>query len=287
MQLTTSRLSVTVDEPGTTYRGSRFDWSGIASQVVLDNTHSFLSQESGGGYVGTAGIGLCTEFGTTTPVGYNDAAVGARFPKIGIGRLTRTSEKAYFFFDPYPIEPFALQVESDGSSATFRMPDCRCGKFHFDYVKTLRAVDDRLTIECSLANKGQEPIVTEEYCHNFLVVDRQPVGPDYRLELPFEIKPADISEPCRVTGRQITLERTPETYFYLTQPAGLPAGPLSWKLTHVPSGAGIEVTEHFTPHGFELWGMAHVISPEFLIWLDVQPGKEWSWKREYRFFARS
>src|SRR5688572_25534831 len=87
LHLISDRLRVDIATPGSsTYAGSRFDWTGLITQVTLDGRHTFCGQEATDG-TGTGGIGLCNEFGIFEPVGYDDARVGDQFPKLGIGLL--------------------------------------------------------------------------------------------------------------------------------------------------------------------------------------------------------
>jgi hypothetical protein len=53
---------------------------------------------------------------------------------------------------------------------------------------------------------------------------------------------------------------------------------------HQPSGQGLRVTEQFPLFKFAVWGMSHVISPEFFFWIELQSGHTQTWKREYTFF---
>ena len=69
MQIVSSRLAVEISEPGTLYRGARFDWTGFVTQVTLDQQHTFCAPEALPGGRGTGGMGLCNEFGIRQPLG--------------------------------------------------------------------------------------------------------------------------------------------------------------------------------------------------------------------------
>ena len=87
------------------YRGPRFDWSGIVGCASL-NGHTFFGEwfnrydpEGNDAVTGPA-----EEFRhPTSELGYDDAAPGGLFLKIGVGLLRRTDEKPYRFGGAYPI----------------------------------------------------------------------------------------------------------------------------------------------------------------------------------------
>ena len=110
IELRTDRLHVQIAEPGTLYRGSRFDWTSFITQVTLDEEHTFCTPESLVAGEGTGGIGLCSEFNISRPIGYDQAQPGQKFPKLGVGLLTRPDTCTYAFDIPYTICPFPIQT---------------------------------------------------------------------------------------------------------------------------------------------------------------------------------
>ena len=101
--IASDRLQVEIAEPQTIYCSSRFDWTGFITQVTLDKERTFCVPEAIDG-TGTGGHGLCNEFGITRPIGFDDAAPGETFPKIGVGLLRRPDAEAYSFGRDYEIE---------------------------------------------------------------------------------------------------------------------------------------------------------------------------------------
>jgi hypothetical protein len=284
MELHTKRLRVVVDEAGVLGHGSRFDRTGVCTQVFLDDRFSFLGQEAHGDYTGTGGVGLCGEFGIETPIGYAAVGPGESFPKIGIGALQRVSDAAYSFMQEYPLKPFPFTVRRDDNAVGFQAAGCECGPWRFDYSKWLVVDDTTLRIEYRVVNRGGLPIRTEEYCHNFMRIADEDISEQLVLECSFPLAPQLNDPRAHIAGRAVRLTQLHKGYLLLVQKEALPTDPVTWTL-RLPGKAGVAVTEDFPLHRFTLWSMTHAISPEFLIWLDIAPGAEKRWQRTYRFFA--
>ena len=83
-------LQLEIQEPGKGYCGSRFDWTGQITQIRYRRQHTFCTEETvDPALVNKLGRGLYNEFGIDQPLGYHDCSVGDKFPKIGIGLITR------------------------------------------------------------------------------------------------------------------------------------------------------------------------------------------------------
>jgi len=282
MQLTSARLTVDVAEPGVLYHGSRFDWTGFITQVTLDGAHTFCVPEPGD--TSTGGAGLCTEFGIFAPIGYDEAGVGETFPKLGVGVLTKPDVAPYSFARPYPLIPYPLAVQREAASATFTMAPLACNGYAARYRKTLTVSENRLTIACTLDNCGEKSLRTHEYCHNFLCIDGHAIGPDYRLHLPYPITFTEQPEIIAVEGQELSWRRVAKEGFY-GRPTGFNSrADTGWELRHTPSGVGLCERGDFPLAMLALWGTAEVVSPEMFIDIDLPPGAEMKWSREYTFF---
>lgn len=276
-------LEVTVRKPGTYYNGSRFDWTGWVSSITLHNRHTFCTDESLTPGEGTGGSGLCNEFGIFQPIGYEEALLGGQFPKLGVGLLTRPDEASYKFSRPYMVEPFFIETKADDSKVTFTVHAHPCNGYAAKLVKTLSVKDNLLSIAYELVNLGEKTIVTHEYCHNFVALNGNPLGPDYRLKLPmtptFSSEP---SSPLDFKDGHMTWAYTPEQPFYSRLSGPFPPG-LQWELTH-KSGVGMRESVDFSPGFIALWGDAHVISPEVFMEIAALSGQTIRWVRQFDFF---
>ena len=222
------------DEP-TYYKSSRFDWSsnigtittrrqgvggkGKQQQHVLYGSdmwrqpHDPESTE--------AGVGLASEFGvgddgsfcnfqcgwhkdnevTNGVLGYDQAAVGETFLKIGVGALIKGScpdcdpTSIYKFNSEYefarpPVWRFTQNDENKGSSdgsserSSIRLWNEEVlHEYGYRIVKDVTLTDDQLLITTTLTNIGRVPMATAWYSHNFFTCDSKPVGPGYSVDL--------------------------------------------------------------------------------------------------------
>jgi len=274
--LSSDRLAVEITEPGAVYRGSRFDWTGTAVQVTLDGRHTFCGAEPPGG---TGGVGLHNEFGLFAAIGYDEAAPGEKFPKMGVGLLTRPDDGPYQFARPHEIEPFPMTASATGDAAQFTTEPRECRGYAARLVKRLAADGDTLRIGYELENTGAKPLETHEYVHNFLCLDGQPVGLDYRLSVP-TMGLDWLTPPLRADGGRITWAQAPAEAFYGRTSEFSNAAPC-WKL----SCGGLAVRECTDRpwDTFALWGTDTVVSPEAFVAVRVPPGGRMTWERTYTF----
>lgn len=281
-ELATPRLTVRVAKPGFLYQRTRFDWTGMVTDVWLDQQHSFCSVESPNPLVGAGGIGLCGEFGIHEPVGYAEAPIGTGFPKIGVGNLTKEDAADYFFMRPYPCEPYPCTVATHAAGLVFTQSPLPCNGYAVHYVKTITVSDNRLHMVMTLHNTGSKPIETTEYNHNFLQIDKTPVGSAYRLLL---------SAALPLTRQDGSIWSSDGTLTWPNGEAGfygvcnqIPAADsFQWTLHNRLTGASVRERVDFHPLRFACWGMPHVISPEVFRLVRLQPGEITSWTREWTF----
>ncbi len=288
--LNSDRLSVEIARPGALYAGTRFDWSGFITQVTLDGRHTFCVPEDYRPGQGTGGIGLCNEFGIDMPVGFEGTQPGDLFPKLGIGLLTRLDKPDYSFWYPHKVaQPFPIEVEASTSSVTFTVQPLECRGYAARLVKTISVSGNRLAIQYRLENTGSQPITTNEYVHNFVGIDRQPIGPAYGFaflqEVAYEPGMMHNVEVLAPDGCDLTFRRDLEAPFYVRLANLAASRQPQWVLVHRPSGVTISETVDFAPSRLALWGTAHVISAEVFHDIHLQPGQTDAWRREYEFYG--
>jgi hypothetical protein len=313
--LNNSRLRVEIAQPGTIYQGTRFDWSAFITQVTLDGQHTFCMPESLQTGKGTGGIGLCNEFGNELAVGYEDAQPGEPFPKLGIGLLRRPDDGRYNFFRPYEIvEKFPIQVDGGAELARFTVQPLDCRGYAARLEKTVRLVENALVIDYRLENIGSQPLITHEYCHNFLGINQQPIGPDYQLQFPQAVtrepppggmgkmappalrwlpKPllnwlvktalSRMGQAMLLKEKTITWNETPKNAFFARLTGFQPRQEAQWELLHQPSGLRVSESDDFPPTRLVVWGTAHVVSAEVYTDINLAPGEVKHWSRRYVF----
>ncbi|MFD1775273.1 hypothetical protein [Paenibacillus rhizophilus] len=275
--------------------GSRFDRTGWITQVRLTSgpeIHEFCMPESMEAGRGTGGTGLCGEFGISSPAGYDEAAAGGQFSKIGVGLLTKRENEDYHFSGQYPVLPYSVLTEVKEGSIRFVVMPAECGGYAFRLEKRVALRKASIEIDYVLENLGSRPLKTDEYVHNFLAIDRHPIGPDYRLRFPVpvdfdEVESDYTSGLLAAEGREIGWRSMPDREFYARLPGWADSVPYYWELTHMPSGAGVRESGDFAADRCALWGKSHVVSPEIFISLELSPGSSRGWRRTYEFFHYS
>jgi hypothetical protein len=288
MILESSRLSVEVAEPGARYRGTRFDWTAHIVEVELDGRHRFCTSESLQPGTGSGGSGLCNEFGLERPLGFDEAAPGEEFPKLGIGLLTRPDAAPCDHMRTYPLAPFAMACERTARGARWTVEPRACRGYAVRLCKELEVEGAGLSLTYRLDNLGQRAIRTNEYNHNFIAIDGHPIGPDYALATsgPIAALPGAQGVAVAAGGFRWSGEIGAGRTFSarcLSAP-GL-RGSFGWTLRHQPSGVEVSESIDRPPAFIGLWGMAHVVSPELFVDIDLATGASMEWRRDYRFSA--
>ena len=189
------------------YRGTRFDWSGVIASLEYGGhnyygpwfermdpaVHDFIYEGPGKAVIAgpsSAISGPVEEFGTAA--GYEEAKAGGTFVKFGVGVLRKPDDSAYDHYRLYEVaDPgkWTVRRKADSLEFTQEVSDPSSG-YGYIYRKTVRLVKGKpeMVLEHSIKNTGQKPIDTSSYNHNFLVLDKQPPGPDFTIAFPFAIK---------------------------------------------------------------------------------------------------
>ncbi|MDQ2086790.1 hypothetical protein RBH29_10175 [Herbivorax sp. ANBcel31] len=283
--LNNERLKVEIDYPGNNYKGSRFDWTGFITEILLDDKYSFCTKESLVSGKGSGGIGLCNEFGIHTPLGYTSAKPKEKFPKLGIGLLTRSDESDYFFFDKYEVSPFNFIISKKSDSITFITEPSECNGYAVKMTKKISIKDNFLVIDYLLENTGSKEIITEEYCHNFISINKNPVGSGYMLNFPYDINIKEVPEVLTFNENKISLNKNPKKDFHCNIEGFNAVDNHYWELVFEPLKTGVREHSNFPVKSVALWGNTHVISPEVFIDVNIKPGKTQKWTRKYEFFT--
>ncbi len=292
IKLENELLRLDIQTPGNPYRGSRFDWTGQIVQVTYMNKHSFCTTELiNGQLINEKGRGLYNEFGIDQAVGYDDCPVGGKFPKIGVGLLTKDSNKPYDFFHNYEIQrySFPYSVEKD-KVQFFCEAEENKHEYSFQLEKQIQLNRNSFTINYTLRNKGSKTIRTNEYVHNFLSINNKNISSDYKLSFPFKVNPqkfnqlVDPNDILDINDESLTWKSVPTVPFFIAGLNGDYNGKGSWSLINVKENVGIKETTSFNVRKMNLWGNTHVVSPELFVNIIVPPESEYSWFRTFTVF---
>ena len=194
------------------YRGTRFDWSGQISSLKTKN-HEYFGQwfERYDPKLHDAIMGPVEEFRTgSSGLGYDEAAVGGEFVRIGVGVLKKPEEKAFQSFRTYEILDAGKWSVKQGKDWIQFTHDLKGPNgYAYRYTKKIRLVkgQPQMVIEHALKNTGTKRIETSQYNHNFFVMDSQPTGPEASVKFPFELKAVREfqGEGNNITARKLTV----------------------------------------------------------------------------------
>jgi len=294
IRLKNEYLCLDIQKPGCPYRGSRFDWTGQIVQITFLDKYTFCTTETLNEQMfDKQGRGLYNEFGIDQPVGYNDCPVGWKFPKIGVGLLTKGTNKPYDFFYDYPVTPYSFPYAVENTKAQFFCETEKSREFAFQLDKRIELDKKTFTIHYSLSNCGKKVIKTNEYVHNFLSINRRPIDANYKLSIPFEIRREKLEQivnpdnVVKVDGNSITWNSKPKEPFFFSGINNHTKGKASWTLIHEQEKIGIQESSDFDIQKINVWGNGHVVSPEIYFQIEVVPGEMLEWSRKYKVFTLS
>jgi hypothetical protein len=289
------------------YRGTRFDWSGVVADLEYKG-HSYYGPWFTGTdpnvsdfiYKGSEIIaGPCSaisgpveEFNPA--LGYDDAKAGGTFLKIGVGILRKTDDQPYSPYHLFPIVnggKWSVSKGADFVEFTQELKDPASG-YGYIYRKKLSLVKGKpeMTIEHSLKNVGTQPIHTNVYDHNFLVLDKQQTNAAFSIRFPFDVTatPPPDKEMAEIRKNQIlyrkTLEGEERVYFSIDG-FGKSASDYKVRVENTKANAGMTITGDHPLFKASLWSIRSVIAVEPFIDLSIEPGAESQWKYDYEYYT--
>ena len=287
LKIASRRLEIEIPLPGESPNDTcRFDRAGFISSIILDGKHSFCAAEPTNLVHPTSGgLGLCNEF--KFDAACDEADAGEMFPKFGIGLFVKPDDKPFCFFHRYDAKPFSIEYEHKPDSVVFNTEPMPCLGYALKHTKTITVNDNLLKMRVIIENTGEKTVAMQEYCHNFLTIDRLPLGPAYRVDIPgLSDRGTEI-----LTG---TIKGNGNGYAfsdYNSRAALVEAAeaelsdtvPFTWKMSNSDSPAFIEVTEYFKPVSLAMWAIDHIISLEVFKGITLKPGQMQEWTRTWLF----
>jgi hypothetical protein len=276
------------------YRGTRFDWSGIISSLQFGE-HEYFGRwyEHHDPKIHDAITGPVEEFRTDDKgLGYDEAKAGGTFVRIGIGTVRKPTETAYRPFETYEIvDPgkWTIHKHKDRIEFTHRLQSNE--GYAYVYRKTVRLVKGKpeLTIEHSLKNTGRKVIETTQYNHNFFVIDHEVVGPDVAAKFVFTPVPQrGFSNRAEVRGQQIVFPRELEGKNGVFSELGGSSKDVKdydFRVENLKSHAGVHITSDQPLEKVNFWAIRTVAAVEPYILLRIEPGKISRWTVRYDFYA--
>ena len=288
------------------YRGTRFDWSGVISRLQCDG-HEYYGawfterQPSVRDFIfrgadivagpHSAITGPAEEF--VAPQGYDSAQPDETFVKIGVGVLRRMDATEYSCYDNYELVDsgkWSTRQNAGSIEFTQEIADPVSG-YGYEYTKTVSLVDQRpeLVIAHTLRNTGRLPIRTPQYNHNFLTLDRTPIGPAFVITLPFAARTtANLAPFAAISGNRIVYRAELSGDDVLGFPVhgfGNSQSDYDIRIENQQTGAGLRMTADRPLSHLAVWSIRTVLSVEPFIDLNIAPSTRADWSYHYTYYV--
>lgn len=310
VQISNGAITATIYLPDAAngfYRGTRFDHAGVIGKLeyrghtfyapwftktdatVRDFTNDGVDVVAG---VHTAMTGPAEEFSV---LGYDEAAPGGAFVKIGVGALRKPADGSpyspYKFYDYADPGTRTVASRADAVDFTHELADAGSG-YGYLYTKSvhLKPGTPELVITHRLVNRGKKAIVGTVYDHNFLVLDKQTPGPDFVIKMPFDVKTAQPLDPAvaTISGREFHYAApVPDKGRVAAQFQGFgtTASDYRFSIENRKAGAGVEMIGDRPVNRLALWSIRTVLALEPFLALNIEPGAEYTWEYTYRYYT--
>jgi hypothetical protein len=308
------RLFVYLPDPAKGfYRGPRFDWSGQVARAEFAGHTAFAEWATphdplANDYV----VGPAEEFGMDSPLGYEEAAPGQPFYKIGVGALERADSEPYKFWGEYRLldaPPWTVTTAQDRIEFVQEL----AGERGWAYAYTKRIVLDpscaAFTIEHVLRNTGTKTIDTTHYAHDFVILDDEPIGPAYRMTYPFvpTIEEGSLKEAAEFEGNTLVYTAPlTKAQVQWVRLGGFESKPEHHHVTVANTKSGARLTIYGSPAYPHLkravsrvyvhpnqgrlspvkivyYAVRTAACPEFFVSIHVAPGEALEWSNTYAF----
>lgn len=273
------------------YRGTRFEWSGIISSLKYKghqyfgewkSTHDpFFHEDLSGPVEGAINPGL----------GYSEADPGGKFIRIGVGVLEKPDEKEYQWNHTYKVLDYGKWTIDKGKEwIEFRHEVNSEMGYGYVYIKRidLKKNEPGFMITHILKNTGTKHIETDQFNHNFFVMDGQITGPDFIVSFPFALRTEnDLKDLIKINNKELVFTRklSEESIWLLLEGYETSDKDHNVTVKNTRTGAGIQFKVDKPLSRLAFWATTTTLCPENFIWISVAPGKEEKWISDYTLFT--
>jgi hypothetical protein len=290
------------------YRGTRFDWSGVLYSLEFKghnyygpwfhktdpSIHDFIYQ--GEDIIAGPCSAISGPVDEFAPLGWNEAKPGGNFIKIGIGALRKPEDgKEDGKYDNYHLytiaDPGKWTIQKHSDSIDF-IQELSAAGYDYVYRKTVRLLPGKpeMALEHSLRNRGTQPIRTNVYNHNFLVLDNQAPGAGLTVSLPFQI---ESSRPpnkalAEIKGDKIVYLNTLKDRDVVATPIQGFSSSAKDNVVRIENsrlGAGMKIEGNRPLLKASLWSIRTVMAVEPFVEIVVEPGAEFTWHSVYEYYT--
>jgi hypothetical protein len=162
------------------------------------------------------------------------------------------------------------------------------------YTKRIQLTRDQpgFKMSYSLKNTGTKTIETDQFNHNFFMIDKGKTGPDFSVTFPFYIKPEEgprnrPSPVYSIDGNKIVFhtEITDRDVWVSLKGYSNDPSDNGFEVLNMATGAGVKVQGDTPLHQLIFWATKNTLSPETFVYINVPPGKEQTWSSTYHLFT--
>jgi hypothetical protein len=277
------------------YRGTRFDWAGdIYSLRYAGHEFSGPWFDSYDPLRHDAIMGPVEEFlSGESSLGYAEAKPGDGFVRIGVGVVRKPEEKPYERFRTYEIVDAGKRTTvPERDRITFEHELSGPGGYAYVYRKTIALLPGQpvMTIAHSLRNVGKRPIETEQYNHNFFVLDQAATGPDTSVRFAFDPQGTTdrgLGQLAVLRGRELVFpNELPPKESVFTELTGFGSTPEHYdiRVENRKAGTGVRIQGDRPLEKLVFWAIRTTACPEPYVKLRVEPGQEQAWTLRYELY---
>jgi hypothetical protein len=280
------------DAENGSYRGTRFDWSGIVQSLVYKG-HSYFGQwyAHHDPLIHDAITGPVDVFDGPSS-SYPSAAPGQTFLRIGVGQLEKPDEPRFQDTHTYKIiDAGKRELRKGANWIEFAHAVASGNGYGYVYYKRIELARGQaeMVISHTLRNTGTKTIETNVYNHGFLQIDEEPAGPNLSWQFPFEPKTdQDFGGMAKIEGQRIAYVREIKDGERCLAPLrgfSDSASDNQYVLENKRTGAGVRISVNRPVTKLTFWSRRMAYSPEATIHLSIAPGATEKWQITYEFYT--
>ena len=270
------------------YRATRYDWSGVIGSCQYKGHEYFGFWKDT--YDPMEGMLGPAETYKTAGLGYDEAKPGDMFIRIGVGFIEKEDEPEYDYHKSYKLlDHGEWKIDKGEDWITFtHIINSEFG-YGYIYIKTLRLKKNGFIIEHKLQNTGIKKIETDQYNHNFFMIDKEKCGPSFEISYPYPVSTEDDLKglmEIKENTLYFTKEMERVNVFMGLKGFGKEVKDNKFTIENTKTGTGVTVTVDKPLTKLEFWTNSLVICPENTIQLSVKPGEEEVWTSDYTLFVK-
>lgn len=273
------------------YRATRFEWSGVIASLEYEGHQYFGEWKSSHDPLIHEDLCGPVEAAINPGLGYEEAQPGGTFIRIGVGILEKPDETEYRWNHTYKIVDHGEWTIDQGQDwIEFQHMVKSITGWGYVYTKRidLKKGEPGFTITHILKNTGSKAIETDQFNHNFFVMDSQITGPDFIIQFPFNVRTDnDLSDLMKIEDNKLYFikELNEGSIWLLLQGYGTEEKDHNIAVMNKKTGAGIQYKVDKPLIRLAFWATTTTLCPENFISISLKPGEEDKWVSDYTLFV--